>query len=245
MPHVNKADLALLLGRSSNTVASEDENVQQFMAKIDFEPKDLVMLSAESINDDNLGDLVQNLHELTTFFQEPTPHKQVMPNTRLEARVVAILAKSVAGAPQTPFVDVFRVGSLDDYDDSDDDSASKNGSNLSSIGEVQSTTLRSQDPRVPLVRGQLSKVSKISQHFSRFLSSDLASTQGNSMEASYPQYRQPTLRCGIRCRRHRPQRERSSQESSTPSTYSRGGLPRTVTHAQVIWFRRQTTIYFQ
>ena len=146
MPHVNKADLALLLGRLSNTVASEDENVQQFMAEIDFEPKDLVMLSAESIDDDDLGDLVQNLHELTTFFQEPTPHKQVMPNTRLEARVVAILAKSIAGAPQTPFMDVFRVSNLDDYDNSDDDSASESGSDLSSIGEVQSMMLRSQDP---------------------------------------------------------------------------------------------------
>ena len=98
-----------------------------------------------------------------------------MPNTHLEVRVVAILAKSVAGAPQTPFMDVFRVGNLDNYDDSDDDSASESGSDLSSIGEVQSTMLRLWDPRVPLARGQLSKVSQISQHFSRFLSSDPAS----------------------------------------------------------------------
>ena len=59
-----------------------------------------------------------------------------MPNICLEAPVVAILAKSVAGAPQTPFMDVFRVSNLDNYDNSDDDSTSESGSNLSSIGEV-------------------------------------------------------------------------------------------------------------
>jgi hypothetical protein len=99
-------------------------------SRIDFEPEDLLMLSAESAHDDDLGDLVQNLHELSTFFQEPSPHKQTMSNTRLEARVAAILAKSATDAPQTPFVDVFRVGSMDDYDDSDDDSASDSGSDL-------------------------------------------------------------------------------------------------------------------
>lgn len=98
-------------------------------SRIDFEPEDLMMLSTGSVHDDDLGDLVQNLHELSTFFQEPSPHKQSMPNTRLEARVAAILAKSTAGAPQTPFVDVFRVGDLGDYN-SDDDSASDSGSDL-------------------------------------------------------------------------------------------------------------------
>ncbi|CDO74311.1 hypothetical protein BN946_scf184930.g1 [Trametes cinnabarina] len=72
--------------------------------------------------------MVQNLHELSSFFQEdpsatncassessggaetpgPAPQRQ------LEARVAAILAKSTEGpdsdVPPTPFVDVFSVG---------------------------------------------------------------------------------------------------------------------------------------
>ena len=56
-----------------------------------------------------------------------------MPNHQLEARVAAILAKSTDPAvaidlPQTPFVDVFSVGTTNgevrDFDDSDDDTDS-------------------------------------------------------------------------------------------------------------------------
>lgn len=89
-----------------------------------------MMLSSHHPAEDDLGDLVQNLHELSTFFQEPSSHKLSLPNRRLEARVAAILAKSVSDAPQTPFVDVFQVGALSGYGGSDDDSDSESGSEL-------------------------------------------------------------------------------------------------------------------
>ncbi|KAL7279899.1 hypothetical protein ACG7TL_006308 [Trametes sanguinea] len=109
-------------------------------SRIDFQPDDeqghlaalgLVGLSGHGHgadgDEDDLGDMVQNLHELSSFFQEdpssvdsagsssgaltpgPAPQRQ------LEARVAAILAKSTTdGAdkdiPPTPFVDVFNVG---------------------------------------------------------------------------------------------------------------------------------------
>jgi hypothetical protein len=99
-------------------------------SQIDFEPEDMLMLSAGNAEGDDLGDLVQNLHELSTFFQEPADSKTSLPNKRLEARVAAILAKSVADAPQTPFVDVFEVGGIGNYVDSDQDSDSDTESEL-------------------------------------------------------------------------------------------------------------------
>ena len=91
-------------------------------SRIDFEPE-LEVLS--DMMEENLGDLVQNLHELTTFFQDDEPSKPQapMPTQQLEARVAAILAKSTS-SPPTPFLDVFRVGgtSSDESEDSDTDS---------------------------------------------------------------------------------------------------------------------------
>lgn len=127
---IPKPELAREVCRTNVMAVFDTCKVPARPSRIDFEPEDLLMLSTQSVHDDDLGDLVQNLHELSTFFQEPSPHKQSMPNTRLEARVAAILAKSATDAPQTPFVDVFRVGGLGDYDDSDDDSASDSGSDL-------------------------------------------------------------------------------------------------------------------
>ena len=99
-------------------------------SRIEFEPE--VDRLVDPFEDD-LGDLVQNLHELSTFFlgdaEEvvgseapplPTPTmgpglpSMSVPSHRLEARVAAILAKSTDAAaaidsPQTPFVDVFHV----------------------------------------------------------------------------------------------------------------------------------------
>lgn len=109
-------------------------------SKIDFEPE--VDRFADPLETD-LGDLVQNLHELSTFFlddteagqlrmkgkQNPTP----IPNQRLEARVAAILAKSTDASstfdtPQTPFVDVFNVNATNApqhiLEESDEDSDS-------------------------------------------------------------------------------------------------------------------------
>ncbi|KAF9255503.1 hypothetical protein L218DRAFT_912242 [Marasmius fiardii PR-910] len=103
-------------------------------SRIEFEPEEMEALasntSVEEEGREDLGGLVQNLHDLTTFFQdeESKPHPSSMPDRRLEARVAAILAKSTANdtindVPPTPFVDVFHVGAMSsDEDDSDTDS---------------------------------------------------------------------------------------------------------------------------
>jgi hypothetical protein len=115
-------------------------------SQIDFEPE--IERFVDPLEAD-LGDLVQNLHELSTYFQETqatissSPSSTTSPvgllvplpkpNHQLEARVAAILAKSTdatiaADSPQTPFVDVFSVGATNGdahgFDDSDDDSDS-------------------------------------------------------------------------------------------------------------------------
>ncbi|EED84948.1 predicted protein [Postia placenta Mad-698-R] len=71
---------------------------------------------------DDLGDMVQNLHELSSFFQEENS-VAALPHPQLEARVAAILAKSRDVAqelPQTSFVGVFDVGKANAYEDSDE-----------------------------------------------------------------------------------------------------------------------------
>ncbi|KAF8907537.1 cell morphogenesis C-terminal-domain-containing protein [Mucidula mucida] len=100
-------------------------------SRIDFQPEEVEeVLGFKPAAEEDLGGLVQNLHDLTTFFQD-VPSKQPssisIPNRRLEARVAAILAKSTASegisdVPATPFVDVFRVGMQDSDDESDDSS---------------------------------------------------------------------------------------------------------------------------
>lgn len=90
-------------------------------SRINFQPEEIAALSDDPLEDD-LGDMVQNLHELSSFFQEE-PSTISMTNRRLEARIAAILAKSteaVTDIPQTPFVDVFDVGSVSVYEESDE-----------------------------------------------------------------------------------------------------------------------------
>ncbi|KAL0571892.1 Cell morphogenesis protein PAG1 [Marasmius crinis-equi] len=101
-------------------------------SRIEFEPEEVEALASNSPNSpveqEDLGGLVQNLHDLTTFFQHEKSQlglSPAMPNKRLEARVAAILAKSTANdtindVPPTPFVDVFHVGGMSsDEEDSD------------------------------------------------------------------------------------------------------------------------------
>ncbi|KAI8986099.1 cell morphogenesis N-terminal-domain-containing protein [Trametes punicea] len=98
-------------------------------SRIDFQPdyEQLAALAlgggadADRLDEDDLGDMVQNLHELSSFFQEdPSGNSGVgmsapgaAPQRQLEARVAAILAKSTEAAdkdvPETPFIDVFNV----------------------------------------------------------------------------------------------------------------------------------------
>ncbi|KIK63789.1 hypothetical protein GYMLUDRAFT_40866 [Collybiopsis luxurians FD-317 M1] len=98
-------------------------------SRIEFEPEEIEALAEPPRVEEDLGGLVQNLHDLTTFFQDDSkPSINVtVPNRRLEARVAAILAKSTASetvmdVPSTPFVDVFRVTGISSDDDSDDSS---------------------------------------------------------------------------------------------------------------------------
>lgn len=101
-------------------------------SRIDFEPEEIEALASLTPVED-LGGLVKDLHELTSFFQEEKPKTFLpisTPSRRLEARVAAILAKSTApenilDVPQTPFLDVFRVGGpMSDFDEDSDDSDS-------------------------------------------------------------------------------------------------------------------------
>lgn len=114
-------------------------------SRVDFAPEaealSNILHSKAAPPEDDLGGLVQNLHELTSFFKAASPSSRAVrprdaaPDRRLEARVAAILAKStgadtsVQDVPQTPFVDVFKIGttSVDGgtSDDSDGDSASE------------------------------------------------------------------------------------------------------------------------
>ncbi|PBK70905.1 hypothetical protein ARMSODRAFT_1033874 [Armillaria solidipes] len=93
-------------------------------SRIDFQPEEVEALVTRKPTEEDLGGLVQNLHDLTTFFQdEPSrPAPVSVPNRKLEARVAAILAKSTApeaisDVPPTPFVDVFRVSAMEGSDD--------------------------------------------------------------------------------------------------------------------------------
>ncbi|KAF8660761.1 hypothetical protein AX16_001555 [Volvariella volvacea WC 439] len=109
-------------------------------SQIDFEPEVEALASLDGpvgiqrrgmmsgLGDDDLGGLVKDLHDLTSFFQEAdgsnvfgTSHPPL--DRRIEARVAAILAKSTADTvvPPTPFLDVFRVESTHTDDDSNEE----------------------------------------------------------------------------------------------------------------------------
>ncbi|KAH0834852.1 hypothetical protein J3R83DRAFT_10475 [Lanmaoa asiatica] len=95
---------------------------------IDLESRSQIMSFADTLEED-LGVLVQDLHELSEFFQNTKPRPRVLvPSQQLEERVASIIARSTDNsndAPQTPFTDVFHIGKPNDYsDDSGDDSGS-------------------------------------------------------------------------------------------------------------------------
>jgi hypothetical protein len=90
-------------------------------SQITFHEEDMLALSSQPL-EENLGDLVQNLHDLSSFFQDDQQPLAV-PNRQLEARVAAILAKSTDArddVPNTPFGDVFDVTTSGSSDVSDD-----------------------------------------------------------------------------------------------------------------------------
>ncbi|KAH9933118.1 cell morphogenesis N-terminal-domain-containing protein [Epithele typhae] len=119
-----RANVAAVFGQGLGAGAAH-----QRPSRIDFEPDDGARGAAAE--EDDLGDMVQNLHELSSFFQEDderTHHHHASRGRngttngvgggvrQLEARVAAILAKSstdsgaASDVPPTPFVDVFHVG---------------------------------------------------------------------------------------------------------------------------------------
>lgn len=95
---------------------------------IDLESHSQIISFADGLDED-LGVLVQDLHELSEFFQNLQPHPRVLvPSQQLEERVASIIARSTGNSddvPQTPFTDAFHIGKPNDYsDDSGDDSGS-------------------------------------------------------------------------------------------------------------------------
>ncbi|KAI0795448.1 cell morphogenesis N-terminal-domain-containing protein [Abortiporus biennis] len=108
--------------------------VPQRPSRINFQPEEILGIPLSSEPSDDLGDLVQNLHELSTYFQGDEVSASE-PTRQLEARVAAIMSKSTgdhASGPQTPLVDIFDMSSMSSmvgsvpstiYDDSDDGSS--------------------------------------------------------------------------------------------------------------------------
>ncbi|KDR72526.1 hypothetical protein GALMADRAFT_142849 [Galerina marginata CBS 339.88] len=96
-------------------------------SRIEFEPEVEALASIKTPLADDLGGIIKNIHELTQLYNGAAkPNGTSAPTRRLEARVAAILAKStnldsVTDTPQTPFLDVFNVGGINDHaDDSDE-----------------------------------------------------------------------------------------------------------------------------
>ncbi|EAU81493.2 hypothetical protein CC1G_05323 [Coprinopsis cinerea okayama7 len=120
---------------------------------------------------------LKNFHELNEFFQNPelvaaAQSPVPIPTRRLEARVAAILAKSTApesnisdhGVPQTPFIDVFRIGggpddsiqeqdSEDDDDDDDDSSDSDSDADSFIFDSIASPRVGGGSNGVAMVNG--------------------------------------------------------------------------------------------
>lgn len=125
----------------SNTMAVFDTcKMPSRPSRIEFEPEQESETFSASLSaslDEDLGGLVQNLHELTSFFSTSATTHHAMdpmptPSQQLEARVAAILAKStdMTEVPQTPFEDVFRVNGMPTSDDEEDDSSSDGESEM-------------------------------------------------------------------------------------------------------------------
>jgi hypothetical protein len=107
-------------------------------SRIRFHPEIEHAAQRVHAEDEEVSDLVQDLHELSSFFQQresvppairaQAPGRMQMPTQTSVARWAAILAKSTdnpAGMPQTPFLDVFRVDDVEHFsDETDDDSGS-------------------------------------------------------------------------------------------------------------------------
>ncbi|KAG6334469.1 hypothetical protein ID866_4617 [Astraeus odoratus] len=95
---------------------------------IRLEPRGEIVSFADALDED-LGVLVQDLHELSEFFQNSKSHHTLLPSQQLEERVATIIARSTddsGDSPGTPFADVFQIGNLRYFsDDSDDDSGSE------------------------------------------------------------------------------------------------------------------------
>ncbi|KAL4073646.1 cell morphogenesis N-terminal-domain-containing protein [Scleroderma citrinum] len=92
---------------------------------IQLEPRGEIVSFADALDED-LNVLVQDLHELSEFFQN-SRLQRVLPSEQLEERVASIIARSTddSDTPHTPFADAFQIGNPRYFsDDSDDDSGS-------------------------------------------------------------------------------------------------------------------------
>ncbi|CAL1709144.1 unnamed protein product [Somion occarium] len=124
---VPRAAVLRAVCRSNLRAVFDSCKVHSRPSRINFQPDEIPTLAQDS--SDNLGELVQNLHELSSFFQEQRSSNSI-PSKQLEARVAAILAKSTDDVPQTPLVDIFDIGSLTPYQDTDSASGSDTESDL-------------------------------------------------------------------------------------------------------------------
>jgi hypothetical protein len=129
---VARPDRSQEICRANIMAVFETCKVPSRPSQIHFEPDDMERLASPAPSEDDLSGLVQNLHELSSFFQGDNPSAEgvpslTVPSQQLEARVAAILAKSTEHAtdlPQTPFIDVFSVNRVTTFADerSDDES---------------------------------------------------------------------------------------------------------------------------
>lgn len=141
---VPRSSLLRGICRFNMTVVFDTCKVTSRPSRINFQPEDMLPLSEDS-EGENLGDLVQNLHELSTYFQDPR-YSTSVPSRQLEARVAAILAKSSTDQPdhpQTPFLEIFDMSSITAYDDSASDSGSDTESDVFEFDSPQITRYNS------------------------------------------------------------------------------------------------------
>ncbi|TFK49459.1 hypothetical protein OE88DRAFT_1737075 [Heliocybe sulcata] len=145
---VARPTLAQQICRANVMAVYDTCKVPDRPSRIDFQPEEMEAFADRPEN--NLGELVQNLHELSMFFQDEDSEERdgtrdPLPTRQVEARVAAILAKSTdsdTDGPQTPFVDVFDISDLAaSYGDSDEDSGTDSESDAFVFDSLEQLSL--------------------------------------------------------------------------------------------------------
>jgi len=136
---IARADVVRATCRANVLAVFDTCSVQTRPSHIEFEPEVEALASIKTSLADDLGNIVQNLHELTNY---PSTSE---PNVPTQARAAAILDKSTAPDsitdPETPFLDVFNVGGIDHTEDSDEYSDSDSDIDAPVFDSVLESTL--------------------------------------------------------------------------------------------------------